>query len=153
MLLSAHVASTTAALMAGVGADRRVAGVDGGDGLVVDALDESAAAAHHELAVPLVGQQQRESDLAADHAVDPAVATRIRAAGERRRRLRRRRVRGDRDGFGDLDVGKLQLERSALRRRAAGRPTVACPRTTTRAAALTSLLLRGGGGRGRGCRR
>ena len=69
-----------AALMAGVGAGGRVTGVDGGDGLVVDALDETAAAAHHELAVPLIGQQQRETDLASDVPLTLQCATRVRAA-------------------------------------------------------------------------
>src|SRR5207237_7469613 len=57
-----------AALMAGIGARRRVAEIDRRLRRVLHRADESAAAAHEELPVPLVWQQQRELDLGADDA-------------------------------------------------------------------------------------
>ena len=71
------------ALMAGIGADRRVAGVYRPAGLILDLTDEPAAAAHHELPVPFVGQEEREMDLAADDAVHAAVCDANAAGGGR----------------------------------------------------------------------
>jgi hypothetical protein len=86
------------ALVARVGADRRVAVVHRRARLVLNLSDEPAAPAHHELAVPLVGQQQREVNLAADDPVDAAVRDADRAA--RRRRHGRR--------LGDLYVRQFE---------------------------------------------
>ena len=85
-------------LMSRVGAHGGVAGVDGRACLVVDLVDKSTAAAHHELAVPVVRQQQGELDLLADHARDAAVRD---TDGARRRRR-------DGNGFRHLHVGQLQ---------------------------------------------
>src|SRR5712692_4400004 len=62
-----------APLMSGIGPGGRVARVDDRVGdklrllrLVHDRTDEAAASSHQELAIPAVGQQQRELDLRAD---------------------------------------------------------------------------------------
>ena len=90
-----------AALMAGIGARRRVAEIDRRLRRVLHRADESAAAAHEELPVPLVGQQQRELDLGADDAAHLAVRHPNRAG-------RCPLGGGDRRRFGHLDVGKFQ---------------------------------------------
>ena len=79
-----------AALMPRVGADRRVAVVHRHPGLILNLADEAAAAAHHEPAVPLVGQEQGEVNLAADDAVHAAMRD---ANGAGRRRRHRGRLR------------------------------------------------------------
>src|SRR5215831_6634160 len=62
-----------AALMTRVRPDRRVPSIHRRDRRVLDVPHEPAASAHEELAVPLVGEQQRELDLRADDAVHAAV--------------------------------------------------------------------------------
>ena len=41
--------------------------------LILHGSDESAAPAHHEISVPVIGQQQLEIDLGLDHTSDAAV--------------------------------------------------------------------------------
>ena len=63
------------ALMSRVRADGRVTFLQHAEAQrnIDDAADESAAAAHHELAVPRLRQQQLEVRLGADDAGNPAV--------------------------------------------------------------------------------
>ena len=60
-------------LVAGIGAGRREPEIDRGLRGVLNRPDESAAAAHEELLVPVVGQEEREPDLGADDSRDAAV--------------------------------------------------------------------------------
>ena len=90
----------------GVGAGGGVTGVDRRQRLVVDVADKAAAAAHHELAVPVVGQEQPEANLLADAAFDAAVAHLD------------RRARHDWSRGSDGDIRELQrLDRGAIGRR------------------------------------
>lgn len=84
-------------LMAGVGADGREPLIDRRLRTVVERPHVSAAAAHHELAVPRVGKQQAEMNLRADRTVHAAV----RGADAARRRFR------DRRGRRNLDVREV----------------------------------------------
>ncbi len=94
------------ALMTGIRPDGGISVVDHGLRLVVDAGDESAPAAHQELPIPRVGEQQRKPDLRPDHTGHPAV----------RRADRTRRRRRHRDRLGDLHVRQPQhLQMGALR--------------------------------------
>ena len=85
-------------LVAGVGADGRIAVVHGCFRLIVDHADEPAAPTHHELAVPSVGQQQGKADLRADDAGDAAVRRSNVTAG----------CGGHGDRLADLDVGQRE---------------------------------------------
>jgi hypothetical protein len=87
-----------AAGVTGVSTDRRIAGIDDELRLIVDVTDKAAAAAHQELAIPVVGQQQRELDLGSDDAGDAAV-----------RHFDRTGSRRNGHRFGDLHVRQFQL--------------------------------------------
>ena len=115
-------------LMSGIGADGRVANVDDRVGdkirlqrLVHDRADEAAASAHQELAIPHLGQEQREFDLRADDAGHAAV-------GDRNRPGRRRR-NGDR--FGHLHIRQPQPHQVRAHR-VIGRNQSGCPRQRDR---------------------
>ena len=85
--------------MARVGAGCGIAAIHGGLCGVLNASNEPAAAAHEELAVPRVGQQETESNLGANDAVHAAV----------RRPDRARRCGGNRDRLRDLHVGQFEI--------------------------------------------
>ena len=97
-------------LMAGVGTDGRIAVVHGRPPPDCRCADEPAAAAHHELAVPGVGQQQREANLRADDAGDAAMSRANCSAG----------CGGHGDRLADLDVGQRQAVSPAQSRWGAG---------------------------------
>ena len=106
-----------AALVTGVGACGGVAALERGAAVhhrglceVLHAADEAAAAAHHEAAVPIVGEQQLEVDLLLDGAGDLAV--RRLSAGLRHPRLARR-LAGAR--FHSLSRGHLDVARTVRR--------------------------------------
>ena len=113
--------------VAGVGADRGVAALErrraGGESilrLVLHVADETATAAHDELAVPLVRQQQLETDRAVDRARDFAVRH-LQALDTEGRRRCRPIGNLERDGFADRNARRFHGREARARSGRGGR--------------------------------